>query len=57
MIPKYKNTEITYINNNINKILLFYSTILVKLLIYNYASIYYRTTYNITNKDSKAINN
>ena len=54
---KYKNTRVTYNNNNINKILLFYSIILVKLLTYNYASIYYRTTYNITNKDSKAINN
>ena len=37
--------------------LLFYSTTLAKLLTYNYASIYYKTTYNITNKDSKAINN
>ena len=54
---KYKNTGVTYINNNVNGILLFYSIILVKLLTYDYASIYYRTTYNITNKDDKAINN
>ena len=54
---KYKNTKATYNNNNINKMLLFYSIILVKLLTYNYASIYYRTTYDIINKDSKAINN
>ena len=37
--------------------LLLYSIILVKLLTYNYASIYYRNTYAIINKDSKAINN
>ena len=37
--------------------LLFYSIILAKLLIYDYASIYYRTTYDIINKDNKAINN
>ena len=37
--------------------LLFYSIILVKLLTYNYAFIFYRTTYNIINKDNKAINN
>ena len=37
--------------------LLFYSITLAKLLTYDYTSIYYRTTYNITNKDSKAINN
>ena len=54
---KYENTGATYNNNNVNKILLFYSIILVKLLIYDYASIYYRTTYDITSKDSKAINN
>ena len=54
---KYKNTGVTYINNNINKILLFYSITLAKLLTYNYASIYYKTTYDITSKDNKAINN
>ena len=54
---KYKNTKVTYSNNNINKMLLFYSIILVKLLTCDYASIYYKTTYDITNKDSKAINN
>ena len=37
--------------------LLFYSIILVNLLTYDYASIYRRTTYNINNKDNKAINN
>ena len=37
--------------------LLFYSTTLVKLLTCDYASIYYKTTYDITNKDNKAINN
>ena len=37
--------------------LLFYSIILVKLLIYNYASIYYRNTYTTINKDNRAINN
>ena len=37
--------------------LLFYSIILVKLLTYDYASIYYRTTYDIINKDNKTINN
>ena len=54
---KYKNIKVTYNNNNINRMLLFYSIILVKLLTYNYASIYYKTTYDITNKNSKAINN
>ena len=54
---KYKNTRVTYNNNNINKILLFYSIILIKLFTYDYASIYYRTTYDITSKDNKAINN
>ena len=54
---KYKNTRVTYNNNNVNKILLFYSIILAKLLTYNYASIYYRIIYDITNKDNKAINN
>ena len=54
---KYKNTGVTYNNNNINKILLFYSIILAKLLTYDYAFIYYRTTYSITSKDDKAINN
>ena len=56
-MPKYKNTGVTYSNNNINEILLFYSIILAKLLTYNYVSIYYKTTYNIINKDNKAINN
>ena len=37
--------------------LLFYSIILAKLLTCDYASIYRRTTYDITSKDSKAINN
>ena len=54
---KYKNTRVTYINNNVNEILLFYSIILAKLLTCDYASIYYRTTYGITSKDGKAINN
>ena len=57
MMLKYKNTRVTYSNNNINEILLFYSITLAKLLIYNYISIYYRITYDITNKDNKAINN
>ena len=56
-MPKYKSTKITYNNNNINRILLFYSIILAKLLTYDYASIYYKTTYDIINKDNKAINN
>ena len=37
--------------------LLFYSIILIKLLTYDYASILYRITYDIINKDNKAINN
>ena len=58
-MPKYKNTKITYNNNNNNnnEILLFYSIISVNLLTYNYTFIYYKTTYDITNKDNKAINN
>ena len=56
-MPKYKNTRITYINNKNNKKLLFYSTILVNLLVYDYASIRYRITYDIDNKNNKAINN
>ena len=54
---KYENTRVTYNGNNNNEMLLFYSIILVKLLTYDYASIYYRTTYAIINKDNKAINN
>ena len=57
MILKYKNTRVTYNNNNNNGILLFYSITLAKLLTYDYASIYYKTTYANVNKDNKAINN
>ena len=55
-MSKYINTKVTYINNN-NEMLLFYSIILVKLLIYDRASIYRRITYDFINKDNKAINN
>ena len=57
---KYTNTKITYSNNNNNnnnKILLLYNIILIKILTYNYAFIFYRTTYDIINKDNSAINN
>ena len=54
---KYKNTRVTYNNNNDNRILLFYSIISAKLLTCDYASIYYKTTYANINKGNKAINN
>ena len=37
--------------------LLFYSITLTKLLTYDYASFYYKTTYVNINKDNKTINN
>ena len=37
--------------------LLFYNIVLVNLLTYNYASIYYKTTYEVNSKNNKAIKN
>ena len=37
--------------------LLFYSIILVKLLTYDYVSVYRRITYDIIKNDNKTINN
>ena len=38
-------------------ILLFYNIVLVYLLTFNYASIYYKIAYVVNNKDNKTIDN